>query len=398
MNAIFRDVSTTKLIEENLRNTQKMEALGTLSGGIAHDFNNILTPIIGYTELAKMELDSKDRESKYLMEVIKASNRAKELVRQILTFCRKNDFEVKPFKIQPIVKEVLKLIKPLIPSTIEIRSEIATNCGSVLCDPTQIHQLIMNLCTNAYHAMKDTGGILKVKLDCGKTKDFITDEINDIEFERCLCLEISDTGHGMDKLVLERIFEPYFTTKGQDEGTGLGLSVVLGIVKSHGGRIYARSQPNEGSLFKIYLPLLEDEKVENNKSEIECIEGGNEHILVVDDEQILTEIITAILNELGYRTTQFNSSNEALEDFKKNSQKYDMVFTDQTMPGMIGSDLAKKILEIRSDIPIILCTGYSPLIDREEAIKIGIKEFLMKPITTSILGVTVRKVLDANKI
>ncbi|NOR44341.1 MAG: response regulator, partial [Candidatus Delongbacteria bacterium] len=395
---IFRDVSTTKLIEENLRNTQKMEALGTLSGGIAHDFNNILTPIIGYTELAKIEANGNKVTSKYLNEVIKASNRAKELVHQILTFCRKSDFEVKPFKIQPIIKEVLKLFTPLIPSTIEIRAEIAPNCGSIMCDPTQIHQIVMNLCTNAYHAMKENGGVLKVKLNCGKTKDFITDEIENIDFEKCLCLEVSDTGHGMDKLVLERIFEPYFTTKGQDEGTGLGLSVVLGIVKSHGGRIYARSQPNEGSLFKIYLPLLEDQEEESQENIIECIKGGNEHILVVDDEQILTEIICAILNELGYKTTQFNSSKEALEEFQKNSQKYDMVFTDQTMPGMIGSEFAKKILEIRSDIPIILCTGYSPLIDREDAIKIGIKEFLMKPVTTSILGVTVRRVLDENKI
>ncbi|MDA3884686.1 MAG: PAS domain S-box protein [Candidatus Delongbacteria bacterium] len=395
---IFRDVSKTKLIEENLRSTQKMEALGTLSGGIAHDFNNILTPIIGYTELAKMELDSKKGAGKYLTEVIRASNRAKELVNQILTFCRKNDFEVKPFRIQPIIKEVLKLLSPLIPSTIEIRSDISPNCGSIMCDPTQIHQVVMNLCTNAYHAMKESGGILKVKLNCGETKDFITDEIETIDFEKCLCLEISDTGHGMDKLVLERIFEPYFTTKGQDEGTGLGLSVVLGIVKGHGGKIYARSQPGEGSLFKIYLPILEDLEFESQENEIECIPDGKEHILVVDDEQILTEIISVILKELGYKTTQFNSSKEALEDFKMNSKKYDMVFTDQTMPGMIGSDLAKKILEVRSDIPIILCTGYSPLIDREEAIKIGIKEFLMKPITTSVLGVTVRRVLDENKI
>ncbi|MCK4978860.1 MAG: response regulator, partial [Candidatus Delongbacteria bacterium] len=368
------------------------------AGGIAHDFNNILTPIIGYTELAKMELDSKNGASKYLNEVIKASNRAKELVHQILTFCRKGDFEVKPFRIQPIVKEVLKLFTPLIPSTIEIRSDIDTKCGAIMCDPTQIHQIIMNLCTNAYHAMKDKGGILKVVLKCGNASDFKTDVIEELDYKKCLCIEISDSGHGMDKLVLDRIFEPYFTTKGKDEGTGLGLSVVLGIVKSHGGKIYTKSQPGKGSMFRIYFPLLEEKGINKKNKKIECVKGGNEHILVVDDELILTEIISAILKELGYKTTQFNSSREALEDFQKDPQKYDLVFTDQTMPRMVGSDLAKKILEIRSDIPIILCTGYSPLISREDALKIGIKEFLMKPVTTSILSTKVRKILDESKV
>ena len=398
LQGIFRDVSVTKLAEEHLRSTQKMEALGTLSGGIAHDFNNILTPIIGYTELAKIEANGNKVTSKYLNEVIKASNRAKELVHQILTFCRKSDFEVKPFRIQPIIKEVLKLFTPLIPSTIEIRSDIDTNCGAIMCDPTQIHQIIMNLCTNAYHAMKDKGGILKVVLKCGKTSEFKTDVIEKCEFKECLCLEVSDTGNGMEKLVLDRIFEPYFTTKGKDEGTGLGLSVVLGIVKSHGGKIYVKSQPNEGSLFKIYFPLLEEEEVKKKENKIECVKGGKEHILVVDDEQILTEIISAILKEFGYKTTQFNSSKEALDDFKKDPKKYDLVFTDQTMPGMVGSELAKKILEIRQDIPIILCTGYSPLITRDDALSIGIEEFIMKPITTSILSTKVREVLDRNKL
>ena len=342
----------------------------------------------------KLESDNK-KKSHYLNEILTASHRAKDLVQQILTFCRKGESEMKPFKVQPIVKEALKLLKISLPSNIETEIEINNSCGEIMCDPTQIHQIIMNLCTNAYHAMKEKGGTLKVSLDCGNTIDMTTDEIEDTEHKKSLTIEVSDTGCGMTKSVLERIYEPYYTTKGKDEGTGLGLSVVLGIVKGHGGKIYSKSYPDKGSLFRVYFPLLEQDEKEVNEKEIEMIIGGNEHIMVIDDEQILSEIISTILTDLGYKTTQFNSSEKALKEFEKNPNKYDMIFTDQTMPKMVGSELAKKALEIRKDIPIILCTGYSPFISRDQALEIGIKEFVMKPLTRSTLANTVRNIFDA---
>ena len=394
LQGIFRDISVTRREEEKLRQSQKMEALGTLSGGIAHDFNNILSPIIGYSELVKLESDHK-KKSHYLNEILVASHRAKDLVRQILTFCRKGESEMKPFKVQPIVKEALKLLKISLPSNIETDIEIDNSCGEIMCDPTQIHQIIMNLCTNAYHAMKEKGGIFKVVLNCSDSCEFVSDAIEEVEHKKSLSIEVSDTGCGMTKSVLERIYEPYYTTKGKDEGTGLGLSVVLGIVKGHGGKIYAKSYPNKGSVFKVCFPLLEQNETDEQDHEIELVKGGNEHILVIDDEQILSEIIGTILEDLGYKTTQFNSSEKALKEFEKNPNKYDMIFTDQTMPKMVGSELAKKALKIRKDIPIILCTGYSPFISREQALEIGIKEFVMKPLTRSTLADTVRNVFDA---
>ncbi|MBN2790173.1 MAG: PAS domain S-box protein [Candidatus Delongbacteria bacterium] len=393
---IFRDISETKRKDEKLRQSQKMEALGTLSGGIAHDFNNILSPIIGYSELAIIEKDS-NKVSKYLNEILSASNRAKSLVSQILTFCRKGESEMKPFRLQPIIKEALKLIKISLPSNIEMEINIDQDCGAVLCDPTQIHQVVMNLCTNAYHSMKEKGGKLNVSLLGMDSKDIRHDIIEEVKIKNYLCLTVEDTGTGMTKSVMERIFEPYFTTKGKDEGTGLGLSVVLGIIKAHGGDIYVRSYPGEGSYFKVILPLLEyharDEKVENT----DVIKGKKERIMVIDDEKILCEIVSAILNDLGYVTTTFNSSLVALEEFKKDPYKFDLIFTDQTMPGMVGSELAKKILKIRNDIPIILATGYSPLISKEDALNLGIKDFIMKPFTRSSLANAVGAVFEKSK-
>ena len=399
---IVRDITDQKKSEEErhkleaqLRQAQKMEAIGILAGGIAHDFNNILSAIIGYGDLIEMYAARKDSNIRsYLAELLKACFRAKDLVQQILTFSRQTEQRKVPLEIGTIVKEALRLLRSSLPATIEIRQLIAAAPGTVLADPTQIHQIVMNLCTNAGHAMRQQGGILEVHLkQVHVGPDFSQRELH-LSPGTFLQLSVSDTGHGFADNIMERIFDPYFTTKDQGEGTGLGLAVVHGIVKSHGGEITAKSEVGKGTTFRVYLPVIENgaEPVQDNQNPIP---GGTERILFIDDEDVLVKIGNLVLMRLGYTVTTASSPAEALKLFQATPEKFDLVITDMTMPDMTGDKLAQKLIEIRSDIPIILCTGFSELITKEMAVKIGIRDFLMKPLTARTLAQTIRNVLDS---
>jgi PAS domain S-box-containing protein len=382
-----------KLLDQ-LREAQKIEAIGTLAGGIAHDFNNILAAIIGYTELTMDEIPGENTAFANMKEVLRAGNRAKNLIKQILAFSRQGTRERKPLRIDIVIKEALKLLRATIPTTIQIRENIAPDPGTILADPTQIHQVMMNLGTNAYHAMRDDGGILGVTLKPVETA--AGDVIQGIEMlpGKYIELEISDTGHGMNRAVLARIFDPYFTTKKKGEGTGLGLAVVHGIVKSHNGYITASSKPGTGTRFRIYLPCIDSYEDKTEIITAEPIPGGREHILFVDDEEPLVHMSRETLEKLGYRVTARTSSREALQAFQKQPGIFDLVITDMTMPQMTGVQLARKLVEIKPGIPIILITGFSEAIDENKARKLGFREYVMKPILTRELAKTIRKVLD----
>jgi PAS domain S-box-containing protein len=380
-------------LEHQLQQAQKMESIGTLAAGIAHDFNNILSPIYGYVELAQMKVEKDSIVMNYLGEVNNAAHRAGELVKQILTFSRQDTEKFSPVEVHVIIKEALKLLRATIPTTIEIKQEIDTKSGYVLANPTQVHQVLMNLCTNAYHAMRETGGKLGVSLSrISITPDDALRNIN-LRPGNYLLLEVSDTGTGMDKDTIARIFEPYFTTKAQGEGTGMGLSVVHGIIQSHGGDITVYSEVGKGSIFHVYLPALETEV----DGEDALPEGpppkGMERILLVDDEQSVLKVEKEILENLGYSLVTFTSPEEALEHFREQPEAYDLVITDMTMPGITGDKLAREILALRPDIPIVMCTGFSELINREEAFKIGIRKFVTKPIVISSFARTLREAL-----
>jgi signal transduction histidine kinase len=388
----LRDIREQKKLEAQLQQAQKMEAVGTLAGGIAHDFNNILSAIMGYAELA---LDSVERETQLyenLQEVFHAGNRAKDLVKQILTFSRQTEQERKPTQVKLIVDEALKLLRSSLPTTIEIHRDIQSN-GLVMADPTQIHQILMNLCTNADHAMREKGGTLEVNLENVELDTGFTADQPDMKPGAYLNLTVSDTGCGMPPQVRERIFDPFFTTKEVGEGTGMGLSVVHGIVGSYGGTITADSEPGQGSTFKVYLPIIERrEKPQATKED--SIPTGSERILFVDDEPALANVGKLILESLGYNVETRTSSIEALELFKNQPDRFDLVITDMTMPNMTGEDLAQELMCTKPNIPIILCTGFSAKIDEQKASAMGIRAFVLKPIVRRGIATTVRKVLD----
>ncbi len=387
-----REVEQQRL-EEQLRHAQKIEAIGTLSGGIAHDFNNILGIILGYTDLALLEVPEGTSLQRKLNEVIKASGRAKDLVNQILTFSRQREQERRPIQIGFIVKEVLKMLRASLPATIEIRKNVDSGLGTVLSDPTQIHQVLMNLCTNAAHAMREKGGILEVTLSDVDIDSETASRHMDLAPGQYQKLTVSDTGHGMDARVMERIFEPFFTTKKPGEGTGMGLSVVHGIVRSLGGAITVKSQPGKGSTFEIFLPRMNGEIYEK-PVDIAPLPHGSERILFVDDEESLVRIGQQMLENLGYRVTARTSSIEALNAFRAKPDQFDLLVSDVTMPNMTGPDLVKAVLRIRPDIPVILCTGFSDSISKEKVKTIGVQELIMKPIVQREIAEIIRRVLD----
>ncbi len=394
---LFEDLQERKKLEEKLRQAQKMEAIGTLAGGIAHDFNNILSAIFGYTELAKMSLNNPEKLQRDLDEVTKGATRAKDLVKQILTFSRRTEQEKQALQVSLVVKEALKLLRSSIPSTIQIKQKISSN-ATVLADPTQIHQVVMNLCTNAYHAMREEGGTLAVGL-----KEIIIDhEDSSYGLEmppgKYLQLEVSDTGIGIDKDTLGKIFEPYFTTKEKGEGTGLGLALVHGIIQGHKGFVNVYSEVGHGTTFHAYLPVTTEEgQGSTDKDNNDVITGGTEHIMFVDDEESLLELAHEILGKYGYKVSTFKGGELALDEFKKNPDKYDLVITDMTMPKIDGAKLSKKIFSLRPDMPIILCTGHSETINRKKALDMGICEYCEKPVVMSKMIKTIRKVLDQGK-
>ncbi len=387
------EIAKIKVLEDQLRQSQKMEAIGTLAGGIAHDFNNILFPIVGYAEMMLEEYHTGTQGWQNLKEILSATDRARDLVRQILTFSRKSPKELKPLKIQPIIKESLKLLRSSIPTTIEIREDIQ-DTGPVMADPTQIHQVLMNLCTNAYHAMRDRGGILEVTFRETEKNPVPFPDVSMLISSSYAVLSVRDTGIGMEKAILGKIFDPYFTTKGLGEGTGLGLAVVDGIVREHRGKIIVESEPGKGSLFQIYLPVLSVAKHEMAVSASKSVPTGTEKILVVDDDAQIANMLKMMLEKLGYTVTVRYSSLDALEAFRMQPGNFDLVITDMTMPNMTGVELASEISCIRPGLPVILTTGYSEMVSKETALSYGIREFLMKPVVRDELAKTIRRVLE----
>lgn len=391
--AIIRDITERQRLETQLRQAQKLQAIGTLAGGIAHDFNNILTIILGYTELAMQKVIQPDHAVRHdLQGVFTAGLRAKDLVQQILTFSRQTERERTVVQLSPLVKEVLTLLRAALPSTIAIQQVISPRAGSVLADPTQIHQVLLNLCTNAAHAMRDTGGVLKV---CLEPVDVTADgnlPAPDLKTGPYVRLLVCDTGHGMTPEIMERIFEPFFTTKNIGEGTGMGLAVVHGIVASHEGAMTVASTPGQGTTFAVYLPQSDRPSTADITAE-ESIVGGNERILFVDDEDAIVLIVKAMLEHLGYHVVVCTSSLAALDTFRAAPHGFDLVITDRSMPRMPGEALIRELRHIRPDIPIILYTGSNQDLTAEQSRMLGINACVLKPALARDWGRVIRQVL-----
>ncbi len=390
--AFFNDITQRKQLETHLQQAQKMEAIGTLAGGIAHDFNNILMGIIGHTEVAILHKHNPDKAHDHLNQVLGAGKRAAQLVQQILTFSRQKDLERKPLQISPLVTETIKMLRASLPSTIDIQYDIEDQHGMVMADPTQIHQVLMNLCTNAAHAMRGLSGLLRISLDKVAINDKQSTPLKPGTYLR---MSVEDNGHGMDRTTMDRIFDPYFSTKKPDEGTGLGLAVVHGIITSYGGRIEVDSEPDKGTTFHIFLPRIEQpQKAEELTFSLDKLPAGHERILFVDDEKLIVSIYNNLLQDLGYQVVCTTSSAEALTLFEKDVLGFDLVITDLTMPNLTGAELSKLLLNLRPDTPIIMCTGYSNQLSDEEARSLGIRKYLMKPLVIDQLALAVREVLD----
>ncbi len=390
---VCNDVTDKKKLEEQLWQAQKMEAVGTLAGGIAHDFNNILTAIIGFTELSQGLAEGNSLLEQNLGQVLRAGNRAKSLVQQILAFSRKNEHELKPLQTHLIIKEALKLLRASIPTTIDLRYTIDDKADIVIADATQIHQIVMNLCTNAAHAMQESGGALEISLKPVDLDEPGASQYADIEPGPYLHLSVKDTGKGIPDDIIDRIFEPFFTTKSVGKGTGMGLSVVHGIVKSLHGDIKVYSEPGRGTVFHVLLPRVQ-EAVADGQAEAPELRRGTESVLLVDDEQLLLDVGSQTLASLGYRVTALQSPAEALDLFKSDAGAFDLVITDQTMPQLTGYELASQLLQARPDIPIVLCTGYSDQVTEESALSLGVGAFVVKPLNRQVLSETIRSLLD----
>jgi len=392
-----KDISQQKKLEFQLLQAQKMEAIGTLAGGIAHDFNNILAAIMGYTELVMLDLpQSMPAAHTKLTEVIKAGKRARDLVAQILTFSRQNEARREPLEMRSIVKEAMKLLRASLPSTMEMKLEISDQACWALADPVQIHQVLMNLCINASHAMRGKGGVISVTLapeEIDESRAALSRELRPGAY---IHLGVRDTGQGMPQDVAARIFEPFFTTKQVGEGTGMGLAVVHGIVKSHQGAMEVVSVPGQGTTFDLYFPrITEVGEIGGVQGDLST-SGGTERILFVDDEATLAELGKQVLEAFGYQVQAYGDSREAWLRFVSAPEAFDLVITDLTMPGMTGAQLAEKILALRPDIPIIMTTGYSDILTETEARELGVREYLLKPLSTARLTEVVRQVLDAD--
>jgi PAS domain S-box-containing protein len=388
-----QDFTERKQLEKQLLQSQRMEAIGTLAGGIAHDFNNILTPILMGTEMAQLRIPEGHPAQNDLHKVVQATQRAKELVQQILTFSRQGDEEKKPLRLTPLVKQVNQFIRASLPATIEIRLNLRAGSDIVLGDSIQLHQVIMNLCANAAHAMRAGGGLLEITLTNETVGAFDSTRYGLVKPGEFVKITVRDTGIGIDGRTMQKIFDPFFTTKARGEGTGMGLSVVHGIVKNLGGHITVESTPGQGTAFHVFLPGAKTRTIEENEKH-EQPPLGTERILFVDDEALITEINKNMLEQLGYTIDTRNNALDALSDFQKNPARFDLVITDQTMPKMTGIELAEALLGIRPNLPIILCSGFSEQINPDTIKKTGIQAFMWKPIGRLELAQTIRKLLD----
>jgi|GEM_PF-2100467 len=381
-------------LQRQLVQAQKMEAIGTLAGGIAHDFNNILGGVIGYAELCRKTVIDRPKAHQFMEQVLRAADRAKELVQQILTFSRKTEQEKSPFLISSVIEEVISFLRATLPTTIEIRQKIMAKSDLIMGDATKIHQVMMNLCTNAWHAMRETGGILEIGLE-----EVVIDKEDSRHYPPLMCrhyleLSVRDTGHGIQKEKLDRIFDPYFTTKDKGEGTGLGLAIVLGIVKDHEGEVRVYSEVGKGTIFKVYLPLLKTQEQDKAVEGEIILERGTERILFIDDEQMLADLSKESLEELGYEVHVETDPVHALEVFRKYRNNFDLVITDKTMPRMTGFEVAREIKMIRGGMPIILCSGFHENDDTERILTHGISKFIVKPIGIGTLSKAIREVLQ----
>jgi PAS domain S-box-containing protein len=399
--ALLRDIAARKkaekekdILEEQLRQSQKIEALGTLAGGIAHDFNNILAAVLGFTELVKDRLPKGSENEKHLGEVLVAAFRAKELVKQILAFSRKTVESRSTVQVHLVVGEVVRLLRQTIPSTIEIKINIVKEKDTVLADATQLHQVVMNLCTNSYQAMLEKGGVLSLSLSNVNVTQAQADRVPGLTAGTRVLLTVKDSGIGMTPETLMRVFEPFFTTKPVGKGTGMGMSVVFGIIRSHGGAIGIESTLGQGTNVNVYLPFHAGDTAEVGRI-TSTPRGRGERIMVVDDEPALTKLTCKLMEKFGYSMKGFTSSVDALKHFEEKPQAFDLIITDQTMPEITGINLTRKVLSIRPDIPVIICTGHSETLNEVEAIKAGASSLLGKPLESTILATTIRKALDA---
>jgi nitrogen-specific signal transduction histidine kinase/ActR/RegA family two-component response regulator len=380
-------------LEKEIRQTHKMEAIGTLAGGIAHDFNNILSGVFGYAQLAKNNIDTPAKLDGHIDQIIKGASRAAGLIQQILTFSRQSEQEKIVIRISAIVKEAVRLLRSSIPATIEIREKIYSK-SKILTDPTQIHQVIMNLCTNAYHAMRDKGGVLTVELSDIRLPD--EKKYPDISLASgdYIAITVKDTGCGIDENALQKVFDPYFTTKQIGEGTGLGLSIVYGIVEDHNGLIKVSSSIDKGSVFRLFFPISHNTLVSKTPKKDVRIPRGKERVIIVDDEESVLLSTQENLEDNGYRVSAFMNPVNALKEFKTQPDQFDLIISDMTMPGITGDILSKEMLKIRPKLPIILCTGYSETFNESTALEMGIKRFVQKPIDMEKLLHLIRDVLD----
>lgn len=379
-------------LERQLFHTQKLESVGTLAGGIAHDFNNILASIIGFTELALDDVEKGTQLEGSLMEIYTAGKRARDLVKQILAFARQSGEERKPVQVSTIAKEALKLIRSTTPTSIEMEQRI-TSSSLVMANPAQIHQVLMNLCTNAVHALENEVGCVKVVLEDVRLDGGESGYLNEMAPGNYIKLSVSDTGVGIAAEIQDSIFEPYFTTKGPGKGTGMGLAMVDGIVASYGGKIMVSSKPGHGSQFNVYLPTTQ-RQVDRLPEQMQNLPTGSERILIVDDELAVAKLCSQLLDRLGYSVSFRTSSYEALELVRMRPTEFDLVISDMTMPNMTGDKLAIAMMEIRPDLPVIICTGYSNRISEAMASKMGIRGFAYKPVVKADLAKLVRRVLD----
>jgi PAS domain S-box-containing protein len=396
IHTVLTDITRLKLAEEEFRQSQKMEAIGTLAGGIAHDFNNILAAILGFTEMAIDDVPDRPDVEKNLRNVLKSAMRARDLVKQILAFSRKSAYTRSPISVSPLMKETVQLLRASISSTVEIKLTMNTISDTTLAAPVEVQQILMNLATNASLAMEEKGGILEISLT---DIDFKPDSPvfgTDVMGGEYLQLTVKDTGIGMSPEVKRRVFEPFFTTREVGKGTGMGLAVVYGIVEDLRGTITVESEPGNGSTFRVLLPKIKSEVKEEQRQAVQ-VPRGTERILFVDDEDMLVEWGQAVLERFGYAVTAVTDPTEALETFSADPSRFDLVITDQTMSGMSGIQLSEELLKIRPDIPIILCTGHSETVSPEKAKEVGIGIFLMKPLVKRELAEAVRGALDKKK-